>query len=124
MLIQGKNEEMGGGLQDSRFEAVQRRLSKEKEAWLEDVPGLRSKFGRDRTEDNLKTRRRACLSMLNLNISLSEQDGYFTSLHQLDHMMSSSGMRSSCSMINQLNHQPLAVGQGRLPLCAGPPLAS
>ena len=44
MLIQGKNEEMGGGLQDSRFEAVQRRLSKEKEAWLEeDVPGLRSK---------------------------------------------------------------------------------
>ena len=34
---------MGGGLQDSRFEAVQRRLSKEKEAWLEDVPGLRSK---------------------------------------------------------------------------------
>ena len=70
MLIQGKNEEMGGGLQDSRFEAVQRRLSKEKEAWLEDVPGLRSKFGRDRTEDNLKTRRRAYLDIEYVSVSV------------------------------------------------------
>jgi hypothetical protein len=72
------------------FEAVQR-LVKGEEAWLEDVPGSRSKFGWRQVTSKTQDR---TSSLHFVAVFRKPRAKYSTSLDQPDHMMSNSGMRT------------------------------